>query len=89
MSIAVQILGPEGSGKTRSIKRLNPSSTIYINCDKKSLPFKGWRKVYNKENKNYIVSSDATQIMGYLKGISDNSLIKRWENVERKDMISG
>jgi hypothetical protein len=72
MAIAVQILGPEGTGKTASMKTLNAASTVYINCDKKPMPFRGWRKVYNKQNKNYIHTSEAPKIMSYLTLISDN-----------------
>ena len=71
MAIAVQVLGPEGTGKTRSMKTLDPSKTVYINADKKSLPFRGWRKVYNKENQNYIVTSDTSKIMNYIQLISN------------------
>lgn len=46
MAIPVMILGDSGSGKTRSLKRLNPKETILIQPIKKPLPFKdaGWDK---------------------------------------------
>ena len=35
------VLGPTGSGKSRSVKNLNPGETIVINVLKKDLPFRG------------------------------------------------
>lgn len=46
MAIPVMILGDSGSGKTRSLKHLDPKETILIQPIKKPLPFraKGWDK---------------------------------------------
>ena len=41
------VLGPSGSGKSRSIKNLNPDSTIVVNVLKKSLPFRGSEAKYS------------------------------------------
>jgi hypothetical protein len=73
MAVGILVLGPCGSGKTFSAGTLNPKSTVYINSDKKSMPFKGWREVYNAENKNYIVSSNALDIAKYIQVISDKA----------------
>jgi len=70
MGIAVQLLGIEGTGKTYSLRNLNPKETYYINCDKKSLPFRDWRNIYSEENKNYFKTSDANQIAAIIKGVS-------------------
>ena len=72
MATAAQVLGLEGTGKTFSLRNLNPKETYYINSDKKSLPFRGWRKSYNSENKNYYKSSDANQIARVIMGVSKN-----------------
>ena len=47
------IIGPSGSGKTTSLEKLDPNQTFYIDADGKGLRWKGWRKQYNKEKKNY------------------------------------
>ena len=70
MSIAIQILGEPGTGKTFSGRNLDPTETYYVNCDKKSLPYKGWRKQYNEESKNYIKSSDPQMVQRVIRGIS-------------------
>ena len=54
MSKVICIMGESGSGKTTSMRNLDPKSTYYIDADKKGLSWKGWRKQYNKENKNYL-----------------------------------
>ena len=46
-------MGESGSGKTTSMRTLDPNTTFYIDCDKKGLSWRGWRKQYNEANKNY------------------------------------
>jgi len=35
------ICGPTGSGKSTSLRNLNPERTIILNCERKQLPFRG------------------------------------------------
>ena len=56
MAKVIGIMGESGSGKTTSMRNLDPSTTFYIDCDKKGLSWKGWRKVYSVENKNYFAT---------------------------------
>ena len=42
----VFILGESGSGKTSSLRSLDPKTTAIINSDKKAMPLEGWRKNY-------------------------------------------
>ena len=46
MSKVICIMGESGSGKTTSMRNLDPKSTYYIDADKKGLSWKGWRKQY-------------------------------------------
>lgn len=62
MSKVICIMGESGSGKTTSMRNLNPEETFYIDCDRKGLSWKGWRKQYNKENKNYLNTSSSLKI---------------------------
>lgn len=71
MSKAILIMGESGSGKTTSMRSLNPKETFYIDCDKKGLSWKGWKEQYNLENKNYIATSDVPTIMSLLQKISN------------------
>lgn len=74
MSNLVVILGPSGSGKSTSIKNLDPKETMVLALEtiNKTLPFKGSRKLYNKENKNYFALKDYSQIISYMESASKN-----------------
>lgn len=50
------IMGESGSGKTTSLRNLDPKTTLIVDCDKKGLSWKGWRNSFNGNNKNYIVT---------------------------------
>lgn len=64
------ILGKSGTGKSSSIKSLNPEETIIFNILKKKLPFKGSSKLYNTEKKNLFNLDSYSEIIQYLEGIS-------------------
>ena len=69
----IGIVGQTGTGKSTSIKHLNPKETYIINVAKKELPFKGAEKLYNAEAKNYKEVDDANEITRLLKTISDKA----------------
>lgn len=63
------IMGESGSGKTTSMRNLNPQTTYYVDCDKKGLSWRGWKKLYNAENKNYTATDDPIKVMRILEMI--------------------
>lgn len=69
----IGIVGATGTGKSTSIKHLDPKQTFIINVAKKELPFKGSEKLYNTENKNYKEVDDANEISRLLRAISDKA----------------
>jgi hypothetical protein len=69
----IGIVGATGTGKSTSIKHLDPKETYIINVAKKELPFKGADKLYNTENKNYKEIDDANEITRLLKTISEKA----------------
>jgi hypothetical protein len=69
----IAIVGATGTGKSTSIKHLDPKETYIINVAKKELPFKGADKLYNAENKNYKEVDDANEITRLLKTISEKA----------------
>lgn len=79
------ILGKSGSGKSTSVKGLNPKETVVINTLKKRLPFKGSQSMYNTENKNLFNLDDYSKIITYLQSISDNA--KYVKNIVLDDII--
>ena len=64
-------IGESRSGKTTSCRNLDPTTTYYIDADRKGLSWKGWRKQYNAENKNYLCVDDPKTINGYMTAISE------------------
>lgn len=50
MANKMLVTGESGSGKTYSLRTLDPKSTFIICPDEKSPPFKGWRKNYIMQN---------------------------------------
>lgn len=56
MGNVLAIMGDSGSGKTTAFRNADPKTTMYVDCDKKGLSWKGWRNDFNKENKNYVVT---------------------------------
>ena len=67
MAKVIGIMGESGSGKTTSMRDLDPKSTFYIDCDKKGLSWKGWRNQYSFEKLNYM----ATDTIGTVEQILD------------------
>lgn len=67
MSNAVLILGESGTGKSTSIRTLNPEETFIINVIGKPLPFRGASSKYKKLSAdgltgNYYATDDTTTI---------------------------
>lgn len=69
----VGIVGATGTGKSTSIKHLDPKETYIINTAKKELPFKGADKLYNTENKNYKEVDEIVEITRLIKVISEKA----------------
>lgn len=69
MAKVIGIIGESGSGKTTSMRNLDPATTFYIDCDKKGLSWKGWRDQYSKDKDNYRAVDDQSlvlQIFGFI-----------------------
>jgi len=80
---ALCIYGESGTGKTTSLRNMNPETTFIISTTGKPLSFKGWKKKYipfkiDKETKeisgNYYISSNSEQILKILKIINSKLL---------------
>jgi hypothetical protein len=69
MANCIIILGKSGTGKSTSIKGLDPKETIILNLLGKKLPFKGSSSIYNKENKNLFRVEEYTQVLNMLDNI--------------------
>ena len=71
MSKMICVMGESGSGKTTAMRTLDPKTTYYIDCDKKGLPWNGWRSQYNAENKNFKSTRDLPLIQSLIVGIGE------------------
>lgn len=73
MSRVICIAGESGSGKTTSLRNLDPKSTYIVDADRKGLSWRGWKTQYNAENKNFIQTSNIATISTLLKNISEKA----------------
>lgn len=76
MAKVICIMGESGSGKTTSLRTLPPEETLYIDCDGKGLSWKGWKKQYNAENKNYVRTYKPDSVMTMLNRAQEGDLSK-------------
>jgi len=73
MANCVIVMGTSGTGKSTSIKTLNPKETVIINVLGKRLPFKGSAAMYNNENKNLFQIEDYNTLNQLLVSIDSNA----------------
>ena len=71
MAKVICIMGESGSGKTTSMRNLDPETTYYIDSDRKGLSWKGWKKQYNTEKKNYFCCDEPDRVKNKLAAISE------------------
>lgn len=86
MAKVIGIMGESGTGKTTSMRYLEPSTTYYIDCDKKGLSWKGWKEQYNIENKNYCKTDFPQIVLKALKWVNDEA---KHINVVVVDTLNG
>lgn len=72
MAKVICIAGESGSGKTTSMRNLDPQSTYYIDADKKGLSWKGWREQYNEQKKNYLKCDDVNIVRQYIRKLAED-----------------
>ena len=64
MATGILVIGESGAGKTTSCRKLDPKTTFIIDCDKKGLAWRGWKKSYSME-KSYSYSQTTQQKTTY------------------------
>lgn len=77
MSNTILIIGESGTGKSTSIRNLNPNETFIINVIDKPLPFRGFKSKYNsgsgeEKKMNYFSTKDPDKITQLIRRISSN-----------------
>lgn len=73
MSNLVLVLGESGTGKSTSIKTLNPKETVVFNILGKRLPFKGSAAMYNEDNKNLVKVNDWQELVDLLHSVDEDA----------------
>lgn len=71
MAKVICIMGESGSGKTTSMRNLDPNTTYYIDSDRKGLSWKGWKGQYNAEKKNYFCCDEPEKVKARLLSLSE------------------
>ena len=76
MANSILVIADSGTGKSTSVRHLNPDETFLINIANKPLPFKGWKSQYkqiSKENPkgNLATASSAQGIMKAISHVND------------------
>lgn len=73
MARPILVYGHPAAGKSFAFKSLNPDSTIILDVDcKGSLPWRGAKKFYNQERKNFVRIQTLDQILASMKKINDD-----------------
>jgi len=76
MAQSVLVIADSGTGKSTSIRKLDPKETFIINIANKPLPFKGWKKNYTNISKdnpkgNMTSASSAAGIVKAMQHVND------------------
>lgn len=81
MAKVIGIMGESGSGKTTSMRNLDPKTTFYIDCDKKGLSWKGWKEQYNEKNTNYFATDNVSTVRQILTKLDEEEKFKKFKVV--------
>lgn len=81
MANLIAIMGESGSGKTTSLRNLDPSTTYIFDADKKGLSWRGWKAQYNEGNRNYVAMDDNALILDRLRYINANPALAHIKTV--------
>ena len=81
MAKVIGIMGESGSGKTTSMRNLDPATTFYIDCDKKGLSWKGWKSQYKRESQNYWDTDSPSTVKQLLEKVNTQENLKHIKTV--------
>ena len=76
MAKVIGIMGESGSGKTTSMRNLDPGTTFYIDSDKKGMSWKGWKNQYSFDKHNYMATDQIGTVAQLLDKISSQENMK-------------
>ncbi len=70
MSNTVLVIGQSGSGKSTSLRNLDPKTTFIINVLDKPLPFRAFKKNYNAAARNYYTTNDWAKVVNCIDRVN-------------------
>lgn len=77
MARPILVYGQPAAGKSFAFKTLDPSKTIILDVDNKgALPWRGFKKSYNAERKNFFSLDTLDKIINSIKKISEDDAYK-------------
>lgn len=71
MGVVALVIGESGTGKSTSIRNMNPDTTFIFQVIKKPLPFKGGK--FSKENGNIFITDNYDSLINGLKKLDKQS----------------
>lgn len=79
MSVAIMVLGQSGTGKSTSLRNMNPADTLLIQSVKKPLPFRAKEWAYFDKEKtphgNIFVTDNSMQIVKIMQNTKRNIIV--------------
>ena len=74
--MVIGVMGDSGSGKTTSLRNLDPKKTVIVDSDKKGLSWKDWKKSYSQEKKNYFKTDYPQVALQCVQAVDKNEAYK-------------
>ena len=88
MAKAIIVAGKTGTGKSYSMRNLRPEETLIINVvPLKDIPFRGYKKKFNTQNRNFVETDDYHQIMKFIASTKADGPLKHIKTVVIDDTI--
>lgn len=82
MARLILVYGQPASGKTFAVKTLAPEKTIIIDGDRKNaLPWRGWKKNYSVERKNFFPAQSLDKTINIIEAVAKADDYKHITNI--------
>ena len=82
MARLILVYGQPAAGKTFALKTLDPNKTVIIDGDRKgSLPWRGWKKYYSADKKNFIPASSLDKTINIIESVAKADDFKHISNI--------
>lgn len=69
MARLICVMGESGSGKTTSLRNLDPEHTYIVDADKKGLGWRGWKRSFSPDARNYFACDDYRTLLPHKESV--------------------